>query len=393
MPSTRVLRTLFLASLLVPIALSLALAMAFGEQGPAYTILYTLLIVYAGAGYALIPALARRGTVANVFLSLAVLHVLLLTPEMVLRQRGFRAEPGVQFGYPRPAQFESFVPDAVLFWKLPPGENGANAMGFRGPAPAIPKPPDIHRLLVLGDSVPRLYPAILELFLDTGPSTRPRVEVLNLSLEGYSSHQGRVLTDRYGALLEPDLVLVSYGWNDHWQAYGSADSSKRVDPDVSVSDRAVRVLMRQMRTLQWLGALRASEPLSIPRVSLAEYRENLTYIGAFFAARGVPAVFVTPPTAHDVLGVPDYLVDMGFARDKTSVVRLHRAYNDVVRDVASQHGWPLLDLAADPLTPERARAMFIADGIHLTPGGAAVVARRIAEFVAARPELPSSGRD
>ena len=104
----------------------------------------------------------------------------------------------------------------------------------------------------------------------------------------------------------------------------------------------------------------------------------------------MPVLFITPPTAHDVLGIPDYLVEMGFAKDEASVIGLHHAYNDVVREVASREPLRLLDLAADTLTPDVARAVFIEDGIHLTSDGAALVARRIADFVEAFLELPSA---
>jgi lysophospholipase L1-like esterase len=100
--------------------------------------------------------------------------------------------------------------------------------------------------------------------------------------------------------------------------------------------------------------------------------------------------FITPPTAHDVLGVPDYLIEMGFAQDKNSVLRLHHAYNDVVREVASRMPSRLFDLAADPLTPDVARAVFRNDGIHLTPDGAALLARRVAGLVETYWEGPAA---
>jgi lysophospholipase L1-like esterase len=385
--SSRILRTLFIASLLIP----LGLAFIMTARGRGYIPLYTVLVLYALAGFCLIPVLARRGNGDRVFLSLAVLNVLLLTPEMLLRFVRFEFAPGVQFGYPRPTSWEPLLPDAELFWKLPPNLEGVNAWGFRGRDWVVPKPPGVYRLMFLGDSVQRAYPALVELLLSADRTGPGRVETLNLSVEGYSSHQGRILTDRFGTMLEPDLVIVSYGWNDHWQAYGSADSSKEVDTDTSPIGRTVQVAFRYSRTLQWLRSLGGTpEPLPIPRVSLAAYRDNLSYIGGFFAQRKVPVVFLTSPTAHDLLGVPDFLIEMGFAPDKESVIRLHHAYNDVVREVAAREPLRLFDLAAETVSPEVARAAFADDGIHLTPEGVALMARQVAGFVEAYWDLPSA---
>ena len=386
MKPSRILRTLFVGSLLAPLGLALIMSV----RGRAYTLLYTFLILYALAGYCLIAVLARRGKGEGVFLVLAVLNVLLLTPELILRKVGFQSELGVQFGYPEPTTFETFLPDEQLFWRLPPNQDGTNALGFRGRDWVIPKPPDVYRVMFLGDSVLRAYPGLVELILNADRSRTEIVETLNLSVEGYSTYQGRILTDRFGAVLEPDLVIVSYGWNDHWQAYGHPDAAKHVDMSANPIGGGA---FRQLRTLQWLRTLRGtSPPLPVPRVSLAAYRENLSYIGDFFAQRDVPVAFITPPAAHDVLGVPDYLIEMDFAQDKESVIRLHHAYNDVVREVASRVPLRLFDLAADTLTPDVARAVFRNDGIHLTPEGAALIARRVAGFIEAYWEPPSAAR-
>ena len=181
-------------------------------RGRAYILLYTFLVLYALAGYCLVPVLARRGNGDRVFLSLAVLNVLVLTPEMILRlgglpiraRRAVRLSAANQLRDPAPRSEE-------LFWRLPPNQDGANSLGFRGPEWVTPKPTEVYRLMFLGDSVARAYPGIVELLLNADRPGPGRVEMLNLSVEGYSSHQGRILTDRFGAILEPDLVIVSYG--------------------------------------------------------------------------------------------------------------------------------------------------------------------------------------
>ena len=122
-------------------------------------------------------------------------------------------------------------------------------------------------------------------------------------------------------------------------------------------------------------------PLNSVRVPPDEYVDNLTYIGEFFAARGVPVVFITPPSAHYKLGVPDELVDEGFATDKSSVIKLHKAYNQALREMAGTKGWPVLDQEKDFEAAPELRKIFISDGIHLTDYGLRVIGQHIADFI------------
>ena len=108
-------------------------------------------------------------------------------------------------------------------------------------------------------------------------------------------------------------MLVWYGWNDHWQAYGESDAHKRT------SLRRER-LYRRSRLLQGLrclglelGLTPPPRPLDTVRVPPEDFRANLEAIAAASRASGAAVVFVTPPTAHRVLGVPEYLVAEGFA--------------------------------------------------------------------------------
>src|SRR5262249_7730440 len=137
---------------------------------------------------------------------------------------------GIQFGYPRPEQFARLVPDAELFWRRPTGAPGINTFGFPGREIAIPKPSNTHRIIFLGDScTAQGYPQVVEALLNHAHGSPARqFECINMSMVGYSSHQGRVLAGRYGAMFQPDAVIVCYGWNDHWRAYGAPDSRKVV---------------------------------------------------------------------------------------------------------------------------------------------------------------------
>ncbi len=207
-----------------------------------------------------------------------------------------------------------------------------------------------------------------------------------MSIAGYSSHQGRKVLERWGDAMAADVGVVSYGWNDHWLAWGAEDAEKVVTVDRSRIGRFTADLVHRSRILQAslsMVSVRGAGAGDSPRVPLARYRENLAFMGDFFEARGARPLFVALPAAHHRFGVPVYLIENGFAADWQSVVELHRVYNGAVREVAGARGWPVLDLEAElgPLPEEALRPIFFEDGIHLTDAGEALFAQRLAEAV------------
>jgi lysophospholipase L1-like esterase len=117
-----------------------------------------------------------------------------------------------------------------------------------------------------------------------------------------------------------------------------------------------------------------------------EYRENLSRIKDTFAARSIPVIFVTAPTAHYRFGVPDYLIDEGYVRDEGSAIALHRRYNEIVREVATGNRDSVVDLEREleDIPDADIESIFTSDGIHFTSEGAAVVARHIADVIELR---------
>ena len=345
---------------------------------------------YAFSICALTALAVRVGWRTNALLALAVFHLLILSPEIFLRLADFRHEPGIQFGYARTSKFLRLAIDKDLFWTLPPDRPGVNAQGFRTYALPRKQAPGLACIVVLGDSVPFLgYPEIVEALLNARGEAARRYEVVNLSLAGYSSHQGRVLSQKYGDLLPADVVVIHYGWNDHWLARGSSDAEKTLVIDRSAAARMRSLIYRRIRLLQALrfvigtGKATGEEAPAGLRVPPERYRENLVFLGDFWTRRGARILLLTAPSSYARLGVPDYLVRDGYASDKTSAESLHRNFNQIVRSVAADHGWPMLDLAADfaALEPPLLEQIFTDDGIHPTPTGTVVVGVRIAAAI------------
>jgi lysophospholipase L1-like esterase len=349
----------------------------------------------------LLTFLHARGRRVGWLLSLAVVNLVLVVPELALRVGGFRAAPGVDFESEE-NPFPGFVGDADLFWKSNPASPGINSWGFRGAEVAVPKPEGVIRIAYLGDSCtqwgrPRPYPEIVQSLLNQTGAGRGRVESVSLAVAGHTSHQGRVAAEKYLARVDPDVVFVCYGWNDHWLAYGKPDA------EVVLSTSAVSEILqrwqRSSRLLQVASSLSrrsndrkgrpdlrqmlGPEPLDVPRVSAERYRENLASIARVCEQIGAPVVFVTAPSSHSALGTPNHFVDLHYAADSESVHRLHEQYTDVVRDFARASGRRLLDLEreVDALTPDELGRLFLDDGIHFERAGCEFVAQRLVDYL------------
>lgn len=119
------------------------------------------------------------------------------------------------------------IPDPDLLWVLKPSSSLSeheklNSHGFRGPDFSIAKPQDVYRIVILGDSrsfgfglenIEEIYSRRMHHFFEQNYE-RGTVEILNLSVIGYSSYQGKKLFSRFGRLLEPNLVIIWFGFND-----------------------------------------------------------------------------------------------------------------------------------------------------------------------------------
>jgi lysophospholipase L1-like esterase len=375
--------TIFYASLFISIFCCVLLMWQESREVAVLSLAFTLAIT----GQPLLRYLVGGEKLVGLSLILATLNLFVIVPELALRVAGFRSEAGIQFGYPRPEEFIRFEADERLFWKLPTSTQDVNSLGLPGHEIATPKPHGVYRVLFLGDSCTQQgYPDIVEILLnDRHSNTSKRFECVTLALAGYSSHQGRVLAEMYGKHLEPDLAVVHFGWNDHWQAYRSVDSNKVVRVPNSFWQRSLALAQRS-RVVQGLESVAASfsgasKPIGQVRVPSGQYETNLLEIQKIFREQNVPVVFISAPTSHYRFGVPDDLVDQHFVNDKNSSVTLHRTYNQIVREVAQAQGSYLLDLEQEFYAREDLPLIFKADGIHFSPGGLELVAKRVSDFL------------
>jgi len=204
--------------------------------------------------------------------------------------------------------------DPLLMWRLVPGLSNealrVNALGFRGDDVELPKPDDTFRIVVLGDSMTfgfgvfddQTYAARLAGRL----SGEARVEVVNAGVTGYSSWQSRKYYETVVRRLDPDLVVAMFGYPDHHFAVES-DREKYDRHEVHAAWNLVRKSgsYRMYRRIAGHEQPRLRrEP--VPRVGLAEFRENVLEIQQMAEDDGATALFMTVPLRQDVPFVENF---------------------------------------------------------------------------------------
>jgi lysophospholipase L1-like esterase len=339
------------------------------------------------------PDRAQRWRRLTPWLPVLVPLLVLGSAEAGLRAVGFERETvpvAMRFGYPDAAEIaDLFQPDPHLFWRLRPGTTfeaegpvAINALGFRGPLPREPRPPRSARIAVLGDSVAfgasTAWPEIA--------STLLQREVLNFGVPGYTVVQGLRQFEREVAPLRPDLVIVAYGWNDHWLARGGLPDTDRRPPPAALARIASflsrwRVYQALQAVLEKVAAPSPASAPSVPRVPPDVFADTLEALIGRVRGSGARPLVLALPSGHLPGRVPAYLVEGGFVGHGDDAIHDHRRYAGLARDTAARLDVPFLDLQPgfDP-------SLFGGDGIHPNRAGLERVALRVA--VAVAPMLP-----
>jgi lysophospholipase L1-like esterase len=296
----------------------------------------------------------------KIFFAALITLAALAAMEAGLRVLGFsyqRSLSYMQFNFPRPNElYQVFEPDPELLWRMRPGFDFGegfeplNQEGFRGPEFKARKEAGSLRIACLGDSVTfgrpdAAYPALLAQAL-TQKLGRP-VEAMNFGVPGYSSWQGRKLLPRLLATYHPDLVIIMFGWNDHWLAKGFADKDQVVSASpaqkILAPLRSLRLYQLMNEALARARARLAPPPLTL-RVAPDDSLQNLTtMIEACRAAQAVPLLAIAP-SAIQPGRAPEFMTYLEFIRKPADLKKLHDQYDNVARDAARQRGATLVDL-------------------------------------------------
>jgi lysophospholipase L1-like esterase len=270
-----------------------------------------------------------------------------------------------------------FDPD--LFWRLQPNtpdlqirtdtglfqDVATNSMGLRDDE-ITALAPGTQRLLCLGDSTTygsgvvraEAWPEVLARELGAP------VDVVNAGVPGYTAFQCARWLEREGLALEPDIVLVTAGFNDarSWDGRSDEDQAAAMQSEMSGlrglinSSRAVQLVRETWRALA--GESNIDPTLverSDPRLSPARYRYWLGRIADAATGAGARVAFILWPIGAN-LARPG---DPGWTDHQRAL-----------RDFCAERQLLLID-PLDALVP-------LGDGVHITPAGNAAVAGVVA---------------
>ncbi len=317
---------------------------------------------------------AAKHWLVNIGLVLLSSILCLVVAEQLLRRMDYEYHPlKIEIRDPEKArlqhifQDEYFVYDPLLIWRPKPDGEIFNSQGFRGPVLTTHKSPEEYRIFAIGDSntlgwsgsTGANWPGYLHgLMRQNGD----RFSVVNAGVYGYSSHQG-LQRFRECITFDPDLVLISFGAND---AHRVRTPDREFARDSSVKWNPVGLLQRYRLGRLLLGARTRflagpSQPLH-PRVSLADYRQNLMEIIRLARDRGILVVFLTRPYTGRI---DDQYWWKNFAHE----------YNLATAEVAAEEDVLLVDVYSQ----FKGQTEYFADESHFTAAGHRLAAEIIYE--------------
>lgn len=305
-----------------------------------------------------------------------------------------------------------FQGDPVLFWRLRPDVDrtiwdftvvSTNAQGFRHDRPLGAKPAGRFRILCFGDSVtfgyriPLVFPDVPEQY-DRNDAPYPGrlerllaaefpgrdLEVIAMAVPGYSTHQGRILVEQTIDWLEPDVVVICFGFNDvarkHFpdREVMSRDLLPTLARRVMSSSQALLHAWRRWTTRPDRPHEKRPEPG--PRVSRDDYLENVR-------------AMVDEARAHGAA----VLVIGAVYRDRTTnppEAKRMTEYRAALRYAITSNGIPYLEIPELTESGAPTNGPLFGEHVHPSSDGHQLMAERVRDALRASRALePLAQRD
>ncbi|MEE4186190.1 MAG: GDSL-type esterase/lipase family protein [Gammaproteobacteria bacterium] len=292
-----------------------------------------------------------------------------------------------------------------------------NALGFRGADVNPIKPADTYRIVAVGGSTTfgvylpwrYSYPQQLQDVLRERFGT-DRIEVVNAGLTGSTAAETYHRLPTQILPVEPDMVIVYHAFNDLLpRVFNNYEDDyyhfRRSDPNNPPGMTRFYLYRLALRALS-PGYFHENYDLSnqvwktanLPRTDTERaqnflnsdnhaFRLNLDSVVALLRARNIEVVLASFAMAPDIWHwqeiIPPYMWELGIA-----------ANNSVIRELAAQHGVPLVPFAEAPFEQagrDYGEPMFD-DSIHMGIKGnrfkAEIFADTVAPLIAARLGVP-----
>jgi lysophospholipase L1-like esterase len=310
----------------------------------------------------------RPGFAALIALAAIGIAFALGIAEVALRIGGFRYEtfPAVQFGWPEPTDIQNgYRPDRDLFWVT--RDYAEKLAAARTSPPAV---------IFMGDSCTE-FAKWPEYTLKRLATTEPELaHGVSLAVAGWSSEQGLRQLRRDVLALHPHVIVIYYGWNDHWVPFGERDAD--LHPGAVSFWLTEHSRLMQLAVKARLGTASRSSAHGSYRVPPDQYRANIEAMGRMARDAGIRAVFITAPTSHERGHEPAYLARRHIRR-LDELVPLHAHYVQLTREGAAATGAEVCDAAVEMTTlPGPIAQYFGGDGIHFNERGSQALSEIVA---------------
>ena len=348
---------------------------------------------------------------AAIAVNIVLVFVLFLFAEVALRvyREGFREGTQQLWHSLRGVPYSNLgtgnwvIKDDALGYRLNPQRPGINHLSVRHTEISVPKPHDLYRVVVLGDSIPWDTPGFVTYIRDM-LAGHDHFEIINAGIPGYTTYQEVLFFEQSLSQTDPDLVILTYCLNDNhkflhrfdekahmlWtqEAMESLEAQSFVDKLVGRSYILSEIKVRFIATT----AQRRARTCDFPWQCTYDFhiawldepwdafeRHIRTLKSRVEGKNGRLAIVVFPYEPQ--------LDEAALAKNAAYVLKPQSRVNDV----CARQSLPCLDLF--PLFRQRhaEKLKLFRDGIHLTEAGHRLTAKAIYAFLQDKGLLPHLG--
>jgi len=337
----------------------------------------------------LVKLTAALGSIV-LFVVTAELALRLIDPELPYKNQFFPVNRNIDFP-------EFYKKDARLFWRLRENQTvesrwfsnlsyQINSLGLRGPE--VVKNKHGLRILALGNSCTFGWGVSFEkcctnLLQKELNETNPEdnIEVVNAGVPEYSSHQGKLFFEDLLSL-KPDVVLIMYGWNDHWRAGQEIpDAEQNPHPQIiinlqNMTSRLMLYKFMRKATLTLIEdttLVRMDDISGKRRVNPDEFSDNLKEIIKIAKENGIQPILVVPPMAS---------LEIYFAGMQSNFHMLHQRYQEIIIRAGLYQDVTVVNLLIPFEKHDDLYDDARGDPIHFNEKGHEIVAKTISDAIA-----------